>query len=130
MGRRGGAAAFAVLWVLAGLVVWSVGVLGIARGLEDRCLGAADDRGYGATSQSVSAWPPAFTCELTGPDDPAGEDPLEVSQTGVAILRAGWLLGVPVAWLVLGTVVRLRMGDHPSGGSREKRSCSRPRDGR
>ena len=67
MGQRGGAVAVAVMWVLAGLVVWGVGVFGIARGLEDRCLTVADDRGYGATSQSASVWPPSFTCELPAP---------------------------------------------------------------
>ncbi len=111
MGQRGGAVAFGVLWVLwvlAGLVVWSVGVFGIARGLEDRCLTVADDRGYGATSQSASVWPPTFTCELAGPDDPAGADPLEVSQTGVALLRTGWLIGFPMAWIVLGADIHLR----------------------
>lgn len=107
MGQRR-AVAFGVTWVLVGLVVWSVGAFGIARGLEDRCLTVAADRGYGASSQSASVWPPNFTCELTGTDDPTAADPLEVSQPSVALLGAGWMLGFPVAWLGLGSAVRLR----------------------
>ncbi len=100
--------AVGVAWLLVGIIVWSVGAFGIARGLEDRCLHVSGDHDYGASSQSASVWPPDFTCELMDPDDPAAADPLEVSQEGVALLRSGWLLGFPVAWLVLGAAVRLR----------------------
>lgn len=103
-----GDAAFGVAWLIAGLVVWGVGAFGIARGLEDRCLHVADDRNYGASSQSASIWPPQFACELTGPEDVSAADPFEVKQQGVALLRTGWTLGFPIAWIVLGAAVRVR----------------------
>ena len=85
-----------------------VGIFGIARGLEDRCLLFADERGYGASTQTSSVWPPRFTCELSGPDGTSGTGTVDVSQPVVALLRSGWTLGFPIAWLVLGAVVRMR----------------------
>jgi hypothetical protein len=108
MTAKGGAAAFGLAWLLVGLVVWGVGAFGIARGLEDHCLHVADDRDYGASSATASIWPPDLTCELAGPDDASAADPLEVMQLSVALLRTGWILGFPVAWIALGTVVALR----------------------
>jgi hypothetical protein len=85
-----------------------VGMFGVARGLEDWCLAVTADRGYGASSVSASVWPPRFTFELAGPVDASAADPFAVEQPGVALLRTGWTLGFPVAWLVLGAAVLLR----------------------
>ena len=98
----------AVGWILVGVLLWGVGVFGIARGLEDRCLLVADDRGYGASTQTSSVWPPRFICELSGPEGASAAGTVDVSQPAVALLRSGWTLGFPIAWLVLGAVVRLR----------------------
>jgi hypothetical protein len=108
MGTKGGVVLMAVGWILVGVLVWSVGIFAIARGLEDRCLLVADERGYGATTQTSSVWPPRFTCELSRPDGTSGTDTVDVSQPAVALLRSGWTLGFPIAWLVLGAVVRAR----------------------
>ena len=108
MGTKGGVVLIAVGWILAGVLVWGVGIFGIARGLEDRCLLVADERGYGASTQTSSVWPPRFTCELSGPDGMSGTGTVDVSQPAVVLLRSGWTLGFPIAWLVLGAVVRLR----------------------
>jgi hypothetical protein len=108
MGTKGGVVLAAVGWTLVGVLVWGVGFFGIARGLEDHCLLAADERGYGASTQTSSVWPPRFTCELSGPDGTSGTGTVEVSQPAVALLRSGWTLGFPIAWLVLGAVVRVR----------------------
>lgn len=102
------AAALGVAWILAGFVTWGVGVIGIGIGLEDRCLQVADDNDYGASSQSASIWPPHFTCELTGPDDPTAADQLAVDQVGAALLRTGWAIGFPVVWIVIGALLPLR----------------------
>ncbi|MCU0278176.1 MAG: hypothetical protein MUF33_13855 [Candidatus Nanopelagicales bacterium] len=108
MGTKGGVLFMAVGWILVGALVWGVGSFGIARGLEDRCLLVADGRGYGASTQTSSVWPPRFTCELSGPDGTSGTGAVDVSQPAVALLRSGWTLGFPIAWLVLGAVVRVR----------------------
>ena len=108
MGARGGVVLLAVGWILVGVLVWGVGIFGIARGLEDRCLLVADERGYGASTQTSSVWPPRFTCELTEPDGTSGTGTVDVSQPAVVLLRSGWTLCFPIAWLVLGAVVRVR----------------------
>ena len=108
MGTKGGVVLMALGWILAGALVWGVGIFGIARGLEDRCLLVADELGYGASTQTSSVWPPAFTCELSGPDGAPGPDTVEVGPPAVALLRSGWTLGFPIAWLVLVAVVRMR----------------------
>ena len=108
MGTKGGVVLIAVGWILVGVLVWGVGIFGIARGLEDRCLLVADERGYGASTQTSSVWPPRFTCELSGPDGTSAPGTVDVSQPAVALLRSGWTLGFPIAWLVLGAVVRVR----------------------
>lgn len=113
MAAKGGAVVLVVAWLLVGLVVWGVGVFGIARGLEDRCLHVADKNDYGASSQSASLWPPHFTCELAGPEDISASDPIKVEQQGAAFLRAGWTLGFPVAWVLIGTAARLRRPSVP-----------------
>ena len=99
---------FGVTWILVGIVIWGVGVFGIAVGLEDRCLQVAVNHDYGASSQSASIWPPNFTCQLKGPEYASAADQLNVEQLGAALLRTGWTLGFPVAWIVFGAVVRLR----------------------
>lgn len=108
MGARGGVLLMAVGWILLGVLVWVVGIFGIARGLEDRCLLVADEGGYGASTQTSSVWPPRFTCELSGPDGTSETGTVEVSQPAVALLRSGWTLGFPIAWLVLGALVLVR----------------------
>jgi hypothetical protein len=108
MTAKGRAVAFGVTWTLVGLVVWGVGMFGVARGLEDWCLDVTADRGYGASSVSASVWPPRFTCELAGAEDASAPDPFEVKQPGVALLRTGSTVGFPVAWLALGAAVLLR----------------------
>lgn len=108
MGTKGGVVLMAVGWILVGVLVWGAGIFGIARGVEDRCLLVADERGYGASTQTSSVWPPRFTCELSGPDGTSGTGTVDVSQPAVALLRSGWTLGFPIAWLVLGAVVGLR----------------------
>ena len=108
MGTKGGVVLIAVGWILVGVLVWGVGIFGIARGLEDRCLLVADERGYGASTQTSSVWLPRFTCELSGPEGASAGGTVDVSQPGVALLRSGWTLGFPIAWLVLGAVVRVR----------------------
>lgn len=108
MGAKRGVVAASVAWVLIGLAVWGIGAIGIAKGLEDRCLDVAASRDYGASEQSASVWPPSFSCRLSSPDDPAAQDPLEVSQTGVALLRSGWVLGFPLGWVALGLVLLIR----------------------
>ena len=60
-GTRGRVVLMAAGWILVGAVIWGVGIFGIARGLEDRCLLAADERGYGASTQTSSLWPPQFS---------------------------------------------------------------------
>ena len=107
-GTRGRVVLMAAGWILVGAVIWGVGIFGIARGLEARCLLVADARGYGASTQTSSVWPPSFTCELSGPDGTSGPDTVEVSQPVVALLRTGWTLGFPIAWLALGTVASVR----------------------
>ena len=108
MGARGGVVLMAAGWILVGVLVWGVGIFGIARGLEDRCLLVADERGYGASTQTSSVWPPRFACELRGPDGASETGTVDVSQPAVALLRSGWTLGLPIAWLILGAVVRVR----------------------
>lgn len=108
MVTKGGVVLMAVGWILVGVLVWGVGIFGIARGLEDRCLLVADERGYGASTQTSSVWPPGFTCELSGPVGTSGTGTVDASQPAVALLRSGWTLGFPIAWLVLGAMVRLR----------------------
>ena len=107
-GTRGRVVLMAAGWILVGAVIWGVSIFGIARGLEDRCLLAADERGYGASTQTSSLWPPRFTCDLNGPEGTAGTDAVEVSQPAVALLRSGWTLGFPLAWLALGSVAYAR----------------------
>lgn len=106
MVTKGGAVLVAVGWLFAGLLIWAIGVFGIARGLEDRCLVLADERGYGGSTQSSSILPPRFTCELAAADGTSGT--VEVGQPGVALLRSGWVLGFPIVWVVLGAGIRLR----------------------
>jgi len=108
MGTKGGVVFMAAGWILVGAVIWGVGIFGIARGLEDRCLLVAAERGYGASTQTSSVWPPAFTCELSGPDGTSGPDTVEVGQPAVALLRTEWTLGFPIAWLALGSVAYVR----------------------
>lgn len=109
MGTKGGVVFMATGWILVGAVIWGVGIFGIARGLEDRCLLlVAAERGYGASTQTSSVWPPRFTCDLSGPEGTAGTDAVEVSQPAVALLRSGWTLGFPIAWLALGSVAYVR----------------------
>lgn len=119
------AGALAVAWVLLGSVLWGVGIVGVGVGLEDRCLEVAVDDGYGASSQSASVWPPRFTCELSGPEQAAASDRLDVEQVDAALLRTGWTLGFPVAWFALGVAVRLRT---PTDGRPVR--TGRPRRGR
>ncbi|KAB7744189.1 hypothetical protein GA707_12140 [Nostocoides sp. F2B08] len=107
MGTTSGIVLKAVGWILVGLFVWVIGVFGIARGLEDRCLLVADEQGYGASTQTSSIWPPRFTCELSGPDG-ASETSTVVSQPAVALLRSGWTLGFPAVWLAVGVLVLVR----------------------
>ena len=101
-------AAAALAWVGVGFIVWGVGAFGIARGLEDRCLFVGDERGYGASTQSASVWPPSLVCNLSSPDDPAAPDQLEVSQAGLALLRSGWILLFPLGWCALGAGLLMR----------------------
>jgi hypothetical protein len=108
MGAKGGVVLIAVGWMLVGVLVWGVGIFGIARVLEDRCLLVADERGYGASTQTSSVWPPRFTCELGGPDGTSAAGTVDVDQPAVAVPRSGWILGFPAAWLVLGVVARVR----------------------
>ena len=106
MGTKGGVVLMALGWILAGALVWGVGIFGIARGLEDRCLLVADELGYGASTQTSSVWPPAFTVEVGPP--------------AVALLRSGWTLGFPIAWLALGSVAYVRQD--PWGARRREAS--------
>jgi hypothetical protein len=108
MGTQRGLVLKAVGWILVGLVVWGVGIVAIARGLEDRCLLVADEQGYGASMQTSSIWPPRFTCELSGPDAASASATVVVSQPAVALLRSGWTLGFPIVWLAVGAVVAAR----------------------
>ena len=108
MGTKGAVVLMAVGWILVGAFLWGIGIFGIARGLEDRCLVVADERGYGASTQTASVWPPRFTCELSGPDGAPGTEAVDVSQPVVALLRSGWTLGLPIAWLALGCVAYVR----------------------
>ena len=108
MGITPGIVLKAVGWLLVGLVVWAVGVVGISRGLEDRCLLVADEQDYGASTQSSSIWPPRFTCELSGPEGASDTGTVVVSQPAVALLRTGWTLGFPVVWVALGAVIAVR----------------------
>jgi hypothetical protein len=108
MGTTRGVAAAALAWVVVGFIVWGFGAFGIARGLEDRCLLVGDERGYGASSQSASVWPPSLVCNLSSPDDPAAPDQLEVSQAGSALLRSGWILLFPLGWCALGAGLLMR----------------------
>ncbi|MGA8046869.1 MAG: hypothetical protein WCA30_11460 [Dermatophilaceae bacterium] len=113
MGITPGIVPKAVGWILIGLLVWGIGVFGIARGLEDRCLLVADEQGYGASTQTSSIWPPRFTCELSGPDSTSDTATVVVSQPAVALLRSGWTLGFPIAWLAFGAVVAVRQTSRP-----------------
>jgi hypothetical protein len=108
MGTRRGVVAAALAWVVVGFIVWGVGAFGIARGLEDRCLFVGDERGYGASSQSASVWPPSLVCNLSSPDDPAAPDQREVGQAGLALLRSGWILLFPLGWCALGVGLLMR----------------------
>jgi hypothetical protein len=108
MHNKGGVVLKALVWILVGALVWGLGVLGVARGLEDRCLLVADEQGYGASTQTSSVWPPTFTCELSGPDGTSGTSLVVVSQPAVALLRSGFTLGFPVVWLVLGAALFMR----------------------
>ncbi len=119
-GTRGRVVLMAAGWILVGAVIWGVGIFGIARGLEDRCLLVADELGYGASTQTSSVWPPAFTCELSGPDGAPGPDTVEVGPPAVALLRSGWTLGFPIAWLALGSVAYVRQD--PWGARRREAS--------
>lgn len=108
MGITPGIVLKAVGWLLVGLIVWGIGIFGIARGLEDRCLLVADEQGYGASTQTSSIWPPRFTCELSAPDGASDTDTVVVSQPAAALLRTGWTLGFPVVWLALGALIAVR----------------------
>ena len=98
MGTKGGVVLIAVGWILVGVLVWGVGIFGIARGLEDRCLLVADERGYGASTQTSSVWPPRFTCELSGPDGTASIDAI-YQRYPVPAPATGSLLGLGLASL-------------------------------
>ena len=100
--------AAALAWVVVGFIVWGVGAFGIARGLEDRCLFVGDERGYGASSQAASVWPPSLVCNLSSPDDPGAPDQREVGQAGLALLRSGWILLFPLGWCALGVGLLMR----------------------
>jgi hypothetical protein len=108
MGTTRGVAAAALAWVVVGFIVWGVGAFGIARGLEDRCLFVGDERGYGASSQAASVWPPSLVCNLSSPDDPGAPDQREVGQAGLALLRSGWILLFPLGWCALGVGLLMR----------------------
>ena len=97
-------------WVLLGLLVWGMGVFALGRATEDRCLSVAADRGYGATSQTASVFPPRFTCRLMGPDRSTSPERLDVEQWGTALIRSGWLLLFPPVWVAVGGVAAARGG--------------------
>jgi hypothetical protein len=97
-------------WVLAGLLVWGMGVFALGRATEDHCLSVAADRGYGAYSQTASVFPPRFTCRLTAPDRSASPERLDLEQWGTALVRSGWLLLLPPVGVAVGGVAAARRG--------------------
>lgn len=105
--------AVATVWLLLGAVVWGMGAIALGIGVEDRCLDVAIDHDYGASTQSVSIWPPRFTCELEGPEDPAAPPRRDVQQYGAALVRSGWTVGFLPVWVVAGAGTRWRTGTRP-----------------
>lgn len=95
-------------WLVVGLALWGAGAVGVGVALEDRCLAVAAAEGYGASTQAAALWPPRLSCTLSGPDAAAAPEPLVVEQAGAGMARSGWVLGFPVAWVVVGGIVLRR----------------------
>jgi hypothetical protein len=103
--RRLTAAAIVVSAALVGLVVWVVGLKGLANRAESICLADTDNRlGYGAYEISRKLWAPSFECRLLG----NAVDPTDVQHPLEAIVTFGWVVVVPVFYAIATLALTLR----------------------
>jgi hypothetical protein len=91
--------------MFVGLVVWVMGLAGLANRAESVCRADVDDRrGYGAFQMSRELWPPSFECHLAS----NSLEPIDVQHPLEGIAVAGWVVAVPVVYVTATLVLAVR----------------------
>ena len=99
------AVAMLVSAALIGLTVWVVGLKGLANRAESICFADLDKRlDYGAYQISRKLWSPSFECRLLG----NSVDPIRVQHPFEAIVAFGWVVVVPILYVIAASALTLR----------------------
>jgi hypothetical protein len=99
------AAAIVVGVALVSLVVWTIGLAGLANRAESLCFADLDNHpAHGAFQMSNELWPPSFECRLLG----NSVEPIVVEHPLEAIVAFGGVVVVPVLGAIATLVFTLR----------------------